>query len=336
MLLLPISAGDVATPLEIETAAAWARRQVAAVRDDPAARLELADAIYEGAAGLAPDHPRFRRAAMSFLRWEVGRGVLNPLDAERPGSQWWRAISDRLLQDECEAAARCAGLSGEISSPSIPLWMTFVAEPTAQNWYRAHNSTVVAAYLQHRDLAGLENRAERFFLNVVLLRVLYAHALVAAPALALGRFAALGPALGDPRLGMAGIFLSLGRVLPDGYPLTAGLDSYLRTERGFGRMLDFAVIAPRLQHLYEWSADELEQPGLCELIDDGSPAYAWRSADRHVWDPAPMSIVAATLKLVTSQRDPGQPSHLSRHGDRGLLERRADPCRPCRSAAEPC
>ncbi len=101
------------------------------------------------------------------------------------------------------------------------LMPTLIAEPTARNWYRAHNSSIVAAYLQHRDLAELEHRAERFFLNVVLLRVLYAHALVAAPRLALGRMAALGPALGDPRLGMAGIFLSLGRVLPDQYPLSA-------------------------------------------------------------------------------------------------------------------
>ena len=51
-------------------------------------------------------------------------------------------------------------------------------------------------------------------MNVALGRVLYAHALVAAPRLALGRFAPLGRLLGDPRLGMAGAFLSLGRVLP--------------------------------------------------------------------------------------------------------------------------
>ena len=41
-------------------------------------------------------------------------------------------------------------------------------------------------------------------MNVALLRVFYAHALGAAPRLALGRFAPLGHVLGDPRLGMAG------------------------------------------------------------------------------------------------------------------------------------
>lgn len=60
---------------------------------------------------------------------------------------------------------------------------------------------------------------ERFFLNVVLVRVLFAHALVAAPRLALGWLAPLGRQAGDPRIGMTGIFLSLSRVLPDRYPL---------------------------------------------------------------------------------------------------------------------
>jgi hypothetical protein len=239
---------------------------------------------------------------MSFMRWELARGVLNPVDADPPGSPWWRAMNERLLRDGCEAVARSAGLPGEMSSATIAPWMAFISEPTAQNWYRAHNSSVVAAYLEHRDLAELEHRAERFFLNVVLLRVLYAHALVAAPRLALGRLAALGPALGDPRLGMAGIFLSLGRVLPRRYPLSADLEQYLRDERGIGRTLDYAVIGPRLQHLYEWSARELEHPGLSKLIHDGSPAYAWPDTERRAWDSPPLPLAPATLKLATSER----------------------------------
>jgi hypothetical protein len=95
-----------------------------------------------------------------------------------------------------------------------------LADPTARSWYRAHNSSIVAAYLDLRPLAELESRPERFFLNVVLLRVLYAHALVAAPRLALGRLAGLARMIGDPRLGMAGVFLSMGRVLPHRYPLS--------------------------------------------------------------------------------------------------------------------
>ncbi len=284
----------------IDDAAVTAVSQVAAVRDDPVARLQLAMSTYHGPTGRAPRHLPFRRAAMSFMRWELKRGVLNPLDADRPGSPWWRSMNERLIRDGCEAVARAGGQRGEMSSPTIGLWMAFIASPTAQNWYRAHNASIVAAYLDHRDLAEREGRAERFFLNVVLLRVLYAHALVAAPRLALGPLAALGRLLGDPRLGMAGAFLSLGRVLPNRYPLSADLEVYLRDEHGLGRMLDYAVIGPRLQRLYDWSAHELEHPGLSDLICDGSPAYVWPWSERHVWDAPPMPLPALALKAATS------------------------------------
>jgi hypothetical protein len=283
----------------IEDAAVNAAAQVAAVRDDPGGRLALAMSTYHGPTGRAPRHLPFRRAAMSFMRWEADRGVLNSVSGDPPGSPWWRALNERLLRDGCEAVARAGGLGGEMSSPTIELWMAFIAEPTARNWYRAHNASIVGAYLDHRDLAEAETRAERFFLNVVLLRVLYAHALVAAPGLALGRLAALGRLLGDPRLGMAGAFLSLGRVLPNRYPLSADLDVYLRDEHGFGRMLDYAVIGPRLQLLYDWSAHEIEHSGLRDLIRDGSPAYAWPDADRHVWGPPPLPLPAAVLRAAT-------------------------------------
>ena len=118
----------------------------------------------------------------------------------------------------------------------------------------------MSAYVDHRDIAEAENAAERFFMNVVLCRVLYAHALVAAPRISLGWLRPAAPILGDPRLGMTGIFLQLSRVLPDEYPLRDGVETYVDAELGFGRLLDFGVIIPRLQQLYEWSAHELGVP----------------------------------------------------------------------------
>ena len=73
----------------------------------------------------------------------------------------------------------------------------------------------MAGYLEHRNIAELESAAERFFMNVSLVRVLYTRVLVGAPSLALGRFAPLGRVLGDPRFGMAGVLLSLRRVVPN-------------------------------------------------------------------------------------------------------------------------
>jgi hypothetical protein len=272
------------------SAAAWADEIAGSVRDDPERRMALMARCYRGPFGEAPKHLPYRRAAMSFMRWQLQRGVLQPPTAPRPGSPWWRAVNERVLRDGCEAVALSGNLPGPVSSPTVDLWMAFVDDPTARAWYRAHNGSVVAAYLEHRDLAEEENAAEHFFMNVVLCRVLFTHGLVAAPRLSLGWLRPLAPFLGDPRLGMAGIFLQLSRILPAEYPLPDGVETYLEAELGFGRLVDYGVIVPRPQQLYEWSARELGAPGLVECIRDGALTYAWPFEDRDVWQ-VPDSIV---------------------------------------------
>ena len=69
---------------------------------------------------------------------------------------------------------------------------------------------------------------------------------------------------------MTGIFLQLSRVLPNEYPPRGSVQSYLRAELGFGRLLDYGVIVPRLQQLYQWSAHELAAPGLLDCARDGA------------------------------------------------------------------
>jgi len=284
------------------TAADWAAAQVARVRDDPRGRMALLSRTYRGPAGRSRRHEPFRRAALSFMHWQAERGVLRAVDGSPPGSRWWRAVNGRLLLDGCEAMARSGGLAGEASSQTIEHWMSFVAEPTAGSWYRAHNATIVDAYLEHRDLAELESMPERFFCNVALIRLLYAHALVAAPRLSLGRFAVLGPILGDPRFGMAGAFLSLRRVLPDRYPLDDAVEDHLVNENPLGRTLDYGVIGSRVQALYDWSARELGIDRLRDLVRDGSPTYAWAYADRHVWRRPRESVPQRILRLATAAR----------------------------------
>jgi hypothetical protein len=276
-----------------------AEEQVAAVRDDPAARLALMAQVFHGPTGRAPRHLPFRRAALSFMRWQARRGVLNPLDASPPGSVWWRAVNKRLLRDGCETIALLGGLTGEPSSQAVRLWLEFAARPTGRKWYRAHNASIVGAYLEHRDLASAESAPERFFMNVALARVLYAHALVGAPRLALGRLAPLGRLVGDPRLGMAGVFLSLRRVLPNRYPLARDVELYVAEEQRIGRLLDYAVIVPRLQRLYEWSAEELAEPRIRELVRNGSPIYVWPFDERHVWRSGDMPFAGRVLERVT-------------------------------------
>jgi hypothetical protein len=135
--------------------------------------------------------------------------------------------------------------------------------------------------------------------------VLYAHALVAAPRLSLGWLRPLAPFLGDPRLGMTGIFLQLSRVLPAEYPLTGEVSHYLSSELGFGRVLDYGVIVPRLQQLFEWSADELSAPGLLGCTRDGALTYAWPYEDRAVWRPRRSFVLRMAHRALPPDRRAG-------------------------------
>jgi hypothetical protein len=65
------------------------------------------------------------------------------------------------------------------------------------------------------------------------------------------------------------------RVLPNRYPLALDVERYIADEQRLGRLLDYAVIVPRLQRLDEWPASELGEPGLLEPVRDGKPIYAW-------------------------------------------------------------
>ena len=174
----------------------------------------------------------------------------------------------------------------------------FARQPSPRTWYLAHNVTIVSAYLHHRDLAERENRIERFFINLVLVRVLYAHALVAAPRLALGWLAPIARWLGDPRLDITGMFLSVSRVLPLRYPLTGELDDYIAAEHTFGRLLDLGVIVPRLAELYAWSARELRIPEVADLVSDATPTYAWDPRDRDPWSPTPTRLVRGVRQAL--------------------------------------
>lgn len=82
---------------------------------------------------------------------------------------------------------------------------------------------------------------------------------------------------------MTGIFLQLSRILPDEYPLTDDVDSFLSDELGFGRLLDFGVIVSRLQQIDDWSAHEPGEPGLRACTRDGAMTYAWPFEERGVW-----------------------------------------------------
>ena len=284
------------------SAAQLADAAVAGVRDDPAGRLRLMRALYESRLP-GSRHLPYRRAMTAFMRWQLRRGLLEPAGAPRPGSLWWRALNEAVLRDIAESRHLVAGAPGDASSPAVEAVLDFIRRPSAARWYRAHNVSIVRAYLANGDLAAREGRVERFFINVVLLRVLYAHALVAAPRLALGWLSPVAPLLGDPRVGTTGIFLSLSRVLPNSYPLGDDVAPFVADENGFGRLLDYGIIQPRLRALYDWSARELGQPEVAGLLVGDIPAYAWDPAQASDWTPPPRALARLARRLVPAGPD---------------------------------
>ncbi|MGI8411885.1 MAG: hypothetical protein ACR2QA_05185 [Solirubrobacteraceae bacterium] len=193
-------------------------------------------------------------------------------------------MSDRLLVDMLEAGEYHRRARDGPATVPTALWLDFLGNPTPPGWYRAHNASVVAGYLDHEILAAEELLVERFLLNVALLRVLYAHALVAAPRLALGPFALLGPRIGDPRGRMVDHFLGLGHVFPHRYPVDdIGLDDLLTDEQPLARVMDYGIISARLTALYRFAAASLREPRLVGLLRDGAPAYSWPADRRAPW-----------------------------------------------------
>jgi hypothetical protein len=271
-----------------------------AVLDDPERRVELAGRFYADRPAM-PSVRGYRRAELAFMGWQVRRGVLAPLDAVRPGSAWWRAVNAGLLRDQCEADL-LRSAPAVPSRPSVARWTEFLGDPSPAAWYRAHNASIVAGYLAHRPLTELEVPAERFFLDVTLGRVLFAQVLVLDPRLAVGRWAApLARLSADPRWRGVDAYLSLRRVLPDDYPISGlTITEILDAENVMGRLLDYGVMLPKVQALYERAAEDLQEPRLVDLVRDGRLVYAWPDEEGIVWDRRRNLRLSGLLERVTS------------------------------------
>jgi hypothetical protein len=291
------------------TAEEQAAAMVAAVADDPGLRLELAARCYDRRPG-RPGIRSYRRAELAFMRWQLRRGVLAGPHADPPGSPWWRAVNEGLLRDAWQARLLDSGEPGTASRPSVTCWIHFLRQPSPRAWYLAHNASIVAGYLAHHDLAQREQPLERFFMDVALLRVLYAHSLLAAPRLALGHLAPAGRLLADPRWRGADLFLSLHNILPRRYPLDGlTMRQILRAENYLGRLIDYGVILPRAAALYVHAASELNEPRLLTLLRDGRPVYSWPAEERYVWTAvrAPAAARMPTRLTTSTKPVPGFP-----------------------------
>jgi len=256
--------------------ASAARDRYAAVRDDPEARYALAESFYETHPVPGPDW--YGRSELSFMRWEIERGVLNhPHDRARPGSPWWRAVNGRIIRDAVEGGMLAdAGIANGVNL-SATRWREYLADPSPESWYRAHNSSVIAGYLDAATLATRELPAEQFLMNLVLARVLFAQALAEGAPFALGDHPLLATLLSDPRLPAVGMAMQVPDFYPRSYPLDAGdADVLLRRAHSHD---DDALAAidqqpcSNLEELFVFVTKSLGDPELGRFLDRGLVCY---------------------------------------------------------------
>jgi hypothetical protein len=269
-----------------------AAERVARVRDDPEGRYRLRVNFYEKYGFAKDGGAGYGTSELAFLRWEIDRGVLNPLDhPSRPGSRWWRDVNEDFLLAAEQAADVEAGRApiDTVTDP-VRFWIGYMRNPSRQTWYRAHNGSIAAGYLERMAVAQHECAAEQTFLNLVLYRVLYAQALVEGEAPGFiyrlihrlfGHAALLEKLesmIADPRGPSVDVLVHLPDFYPRHYPLSdADIRHVLEQSHGPEQeavdLMDRVLISPYLAKLYVLAAGWLSTPRLCELVHKGKPCY---------------------------------------------------------------
>lgn len=224
--------------------------------------------------GFAESEFGYGESELAFMEWEIKRGVLNAPDSDRPGSPWWRAVNLAIAIDSEQAAAIHEQGDGADARDPIRFWLDYFKSPSPRTWYRAHNASITRAYMQHCAEAEDENEAEQEFVNIVLYRLLYAHALVEGRELPwLGP---LGKFLANPLLPGVEFIVDLPEFYPSEYPLThevGTLDERHWPEALAADVFDLALIGPHLRKLYASAARRLRFPELKSMLINGQLSY---------------------------------------------------------------
>jgi hypothetical protein len=186
------------------------------LRDEPEALYRRREAFYARCGG-ARRGPGYGRSELAFMRWEIDRGLLNPVaHPTRPGSPYWRGTNLAIARDS-ELAALARERRVALRDERLARWGEYLAGPSPRRWYRAHTTSLVRAMAAHADDGARESPEERRFINAALFRVLDAEVFVMGGGLGL-----LGRVLADPRLPAVRVVTSARSLYPRSYPLPRG------------------------------------------------------------------------------------------------------------------
>jgi len=213
---------------------------------------------------------------LEFLGWEIKRTVLNPHRHNEGGSPWWRNVNLRFIITAQIAAEIVEGKKEddhEITN-EVNLWIEFIQKGTPRSWYRAHNGSIVRAYLDFVDHAKQETIYEQTFLNEVLYRVLFAQAMLEDDT----EFKGAGEIAANPLLPSVDLMVHIPAFYPVHYPLSKeDIQNVMHKghslEGDVERDFDDYLIYPHIPYLYKLAAGWLNIPELEFLHSNGKPIY---------------------------------------------------------------
>lgn len=227
------------------------------IENKPMQRLEVRQAFYKNHGTTTLFDPyNFGDSEIAFLKWEIKRGVFNPLnDPKQAGSLWWRNVNLRFIYFS-ELAGKI--FDEKLSQPDLPIpvqvWLDYLNFQTPENWYKAHNTTILEAFNHCLDEARNENEIEQKFLNIILYRLLFAQAMVEDVTI----FGEIGAFLADPK----GFSVKLITSLPDFYPT-----NYPLTQEDLAKIEGNDLTAKEV--FVDIIKDWREKPNVLEIIKDG-------------------------------------------------------------------
>ena len=287
--------------LELETQAVCK-----AIENSPQKRLAIRQAFYKkhGTSTML-DPYNYGDSEIAFLKWEIKRGVFNPLDdLVQAGSPWWRNVNLRFIYFS-ELAGKV--YEEKVTDPSFPpqiqAWLNYLENQSGENWYRAHNTTILEAFNYYLTDARNENNVEQVFLNIILYRLLFAQAMVEDATI----FGELGATLADPKGFSVKLITSLPDFYPTHYPLTEAdlatiegndftlrhiireaisdwkeklsptelINDILNLEDFAVKILDDWIIKPHIEDMYAAASGYDQAPFLPSYLENKEPCYPY-------------------------------------------------------------
>lgn len=252
-----------------------AKEIVKSVENSPEGRYEARVAFYQKYGDpLIKGKEGLGHSELAFIKWEMRRGVLNPMDGDNPGSPWWRAVNGYFMY--LATLAQLIDESG-VSYTAIPVatnfWLEYIKNPNEQTWYKAHNSSIIAGYEKANELAFRESNYEQYFMNIVLYRLLYAQSMVEGVS-----FGILGKIFGNPRGDAVTIITDIEAFYPSHYPLSKEDIAYV-THHAHNLMgviediFDKFFILPQLDKLYKEASQWTASKVVLTYVKNNKPIY---------------------------------------------------------------